>query len=217
LGAATIGGLGFGLNSPPVQPSAAAARSSAGACAVAGINPAAETRLAAWSEPSSGTCKPVLRNGVYLPDAKCTPGAVNPTLTLDVLSNTSFRTGCVRDLATSPTVKDKTYAWYGIPKPPGNVGKNQVCEKDHLVSLELGGADTLANIWPQCGPSEAELNARFFKRKDLVENYLAEQVREGKIALPDAQHGIAADWTQYEPAANQWYQSGGGVRNDDQG
>jgi hypothetical protein len=30
--------------------------------------------------------------------------------------------------------------------PHGNSGSNQVCELDHLVPLELGGADGLGNI-----------------------------------------------------------------------
>jgi len=51
---------------------------------------------------------------------------------------------------------------------------------DHLISLELGGADTLDNIWPQCGPSGVALPQRFFKEKDTVENFLAMQVREAE-------------------------------------
>jgi hypothetical protein len=145
-------------------------------------------------------------NGYPVPDATCTPGAINPTLTLAVLQNPKFRTGlCVRDNATSPGQKDKTYRWYGIPKPAHNTGQTQTCEKDHLISLELGGADTLANIWPQCGPSKTVLRKRYFKQKDLVENFLADQVREGAIPLADAQQGVASDWTQYIDAATAYY------------
>jgi len=68
---------------------------------------------------------------------------------------------------------------------------------DHLISLELGGADTLDNIWPQCGPSDVTLPQRFFKEKDTVENFLAMQVRAGRMDLIDAQRGIATDWTQF--------------------
>lgn len=67
--------------------------------------------------------------------------------------------------------------------------------------MELGGADTLDNIWPQCGPDQATLNERFFKQKDWVEDYLADEVRAGRIFLGDAQAGIAKDWTQYLAAA----------------
>ena len=38
-------------------------------------------------------------------------------------------------------------------------------------------ADTLDNIWPQCGPDAVTMNERFFKQKDCVETYLGFQVR----------------------------------------
>jgi hypothetical protein len=51
-------------------------------------------------------------------------------------------------------------------------------------------------------PIGVALDERYFKRKDAVENYLAKQVRDGKMNLSDAQQGIATDWTQYLEAAN---------------
>lgn len=140
-------------------------------------------------------------NGYPLPDPLCTPGAVNPTLTLDVLRAPHFHTGCVRSHATTESQKTSTYALYGIAHPLNNTGASQTCELDHLISLELGGADTLDNIWPQCGPDGVTLNQRYFKQKDMVENWLAVQVYTGKITLQAAQHGIASDWTQYIEAA----------------
>ena len=58
-------------------------------------------------------------------------------------------------------------------------------------------ADTLDNIWPQCGPSDVALPQRFFKEKDTVENFLTMQVRAGRMDLIGAQRGIATDWTQF--------------------
>jgi hypothetical protein len=66
-----------------------------------------------------------------------------------------------------------------------------------LISLEIGGADTLDNIWPQCGPNGVPLAKRYFKQKDIVENYLAAQIRAGKMDLSDVQRRIAEDWTQF--------------------
>jgi hypothetical protein len=188
-------------------------------CAVAAVIADDTQALASWSQPAAGQCRPRrAANGDPLPDPACTPGAVNPSLTLPVLQDAAFKTGpCVRDKATSAQAKSKTYGWYGLAPPPGNTGQHQVCEKDHLVSLELGGADTLDNIWPQCGPDETALNARYFKQKDLVENYLAAQVRAGQIPLAQAQQGIARDWTQYLAPAAAWYARGGAVHNDDEG
>jgi hypothetical protein len=131
------------------------------------------------------------------------------------MTQKGFSTSCVRDKASSADKKKETYIWYAVKKPKNNSGTQQVCELDHLVSLELGGADTLDNIWPQCGPSRAELNARYFKQKDLVENWLADGVRTGRIALSAAQRGIASDWTQYLQAAKKACQSNACKRERD--
>ena len=148
-------------------------------------------------ETHAGTCRPRVKNGIPLPDPKCTPGAVNPTITQKVLRDPDFRTSCVRDGATTASQKAKTYDLYGIEHPKDNRGVKQICELDHLISLELGGADTLENVWPQCGPSKVILRERYFKRKDLVENYLARRVRSGSMKLAAAQAAIAEDWTQF--------------------
>jgi hypothetical protein len=150
---------------------------------------------------SPQACRARNSHGMPLPDASCTPGALNPTITSEILRNPAFRTSCVRGHATTEEQKATTYGTYGIPHPAHNNGVMQVCELDHLVSLELGGADTLDNIWPQCGPDRVALVHRFFKEKDTVENFLAKQVRDGVMDLADVQKKIAADWTQFLPEA----------------
>jgi len=166
-------------------------------CATLGIDPKGSLPLQSVAIPPTEKCSFNNSNGFILPDPNCTPGAVNPTLTLDVLKNPDFTTKCVRDQATTAQEKARTYKWYGVAKPTNNSGQTQVCELDHLISLELGGADTLDNLWPQCGPSRVDLEQRYFKRKDTVENYLAKQVRDGSMSLTDAQKGIATDWTKF--------------------
>lgn len=113
-----------------------------------------------------------------------------------------FSTKYERHHATDRREKEQTYACYGIERPSHNSGPNQVCELDNLISLGLGGADTLDNIWPQCGPPGVPLKQRYFKQKDKVEDYLAKQAKAGKMSLEEAQRGIATDWTQYIDAAN---------------
>lgn len=117
------------------------------------------------------------------------------------MRSAQWRTKCIRNCQSSEKQKHAAYAWYGLTGPIQNNGVNQVCELDHLVPLELGGADGLGNIWPQCGPDSTELRNRYFKQKDLVEDYLAAKVRSGRMPLEEAQRGIAADWTQYVDAA----------------
>jgi hypothetical protein len=177
-------------------------------CPVASVEHASRS-LGTVTKHGTGVCKAQKKNGYMVPDPACTPGAINPTLTLDVLKNPAFRTGCVRDCETPPSAKATTYAAYGIAHPANNVGATQTCELDHLVSLEIGGADTLDNIWPQCGPANVVLARRYFKIKDKVENFLAAQVRDGAVDLAVAQRGIADDWTQFLPAARTWCKQAG--------
>ena len=175
--------------------------SSPAACAAFNIDATASESLAAEGASVPSSCHTRIQNGFLLPDAACTPGAVNPTITTEVLQDPAFRTACVRGHASSSAQKNHTYDLYAIAHPDHNTGQTQTCELDHLISLELGGADTVDNIWPQCGPDGAALSERFFKRKDAVENFLAKQVREGKMSLGDAQKGIATDWTQFLAAS----------------
>jgi hypothetical protein len=163
----------------------------------------ASTALQTVALPPQQSCRTRISNGFPVPDPTCTPGAINPTLTIAVLRDRSFSTRCVRDAATKEEEKATTYEWYRLPHPSDNSGENQICELDHLISLELGGADTLDNIWPQCGPAGVAPPQRFFKEKDTVENFLAMQVREGRMDLSAAQNGIATDWTQFLDEARQ--------------
>ena len=147
-------------------------------------------------------CHTRMRNGYPIPDPKCTPGAINPTVTSAVLRDPYFfKANCVRNRVTTEREKAATYRWYGIRPRGDKHGSRQICELDYLVPLELGGADTLDNVWPECGPANVPVWKRYFRRKDLVEGYLTKRVEEGKMKLWDAQQGIAKDWTQYLPAA----------------
>src|ERR1700691_3746426 len=168
-----------------------------------GVDPTASFALG--DKAAMVRCSPKTSRGFPIPDAACTPGAINPTVTLTVLKSGDFKTGCERNKASSAARKNTTYDEYNIAHPQDNTGQNQTCELDHLVSLELGGADTLDNIWPQCGPDGVALAQRYFKIKDSVENFLAMQVRAGQIDLAEAQRGIAQDWTQYVDAAKAFW------------
>ena len=161
------------------------------------------------SPPHAKQCHVQTRNSTAFPDPSCTPGAFNPSVTLSVLKNPDFKTGCLRNHATTEgeknaTDKDNTYDYYGIPRNMNSQGHGQVCELDHFIPLYLGGADTLDNIWPQCGPTGASGENLYFKKKDKVEVYLGDQVRAGKMTLPAAREGIVKDWTQYSEAARDY-------------
>jgi hypothetical protein len=148
-----------------------------------------------WHPPTPGSCTVQNRNGHLYPEPKCTPGSLNPSIPVATLKSPGFTTQCIRNRATGSSESQKSivFKWYGLPS-------NSTCEKDHFVPLEMGGADTLDNIWPQCGPSGATGLNRYFKQKDNVETYLARQVKAG-MSQYDAEQAIKADWTQYLGAA----------------
>ena len=172
-----------------------------GSCTAIGVT-CASTYFATWTWPANGSCVLGTRHGYPVPDPQCTPGGVVPHLDVEVLRDGRWRTKCIRNCQSTEKQKHVAYSWYGLIGPAVNNGPGQVCELDHLVPLELGGADGLGNIWPQCGPDESTLRNRYFKQKDLVENYLAGEVRADRMSLEEAQRGIAADWTQYLDAVH---------------
>jgi hypothetical protein len=172
-------------------------------CSQFDIDGSASRPLIRVAVPPNHLCSTHMSHGFPLPDRSCTPGAVNPTVTIEVLQDPAFRTSCIREQASSRSEKNATYDSYNLTHPDHNTGQTQTCELDHLISLELGGADTVDNIWPQCGRDDVPLPARYFKRKDSVENLLAAQVKAGTISLKEAQVGIATDWTQFLDEAEQ--------------
>ncbi len=121
-----------------------------------------------------------------LPDSACTPGAIFPDATVDQICTPGYSSS-VRNVP--PEEKDQVYSEYGIAShSPGEY------EVDHLVSLELGGSNDIANLWPE--PADPRPG---FHEKDQVENYLHDQVCSGKISLQQAQTEIATDWLKLLP------------------
>lgn len=116
-----------------------------------------------------------------LQDSACTPGDIFPNATTDQICTPGYSRS-VRDVPISE--KDQVYASYGITHHVS--GQYEV---DHLVSLELGGSNSIANLWPEsASPTPG------FHEKDQVENYLHDQVCSGAISLKDAQIEIATNW-----------------------
>ena len=175
------------------------------AAALAGIDPTASVPLAPSATMlAPGSCHVrIAADGYRLPDPACTPGAINPTLTVAVLTDPAFRTGMVRDKVTSEDQKRIVYSWYGITPPANNTGASQTCELDHVVDLASGGADTLDNIWPQCqapGAAPVPVGVREFKIKDrFAEHNVVALIKAGGN-LADLQRRIASDWTQFIPS-----------------
>lgn len=127
----------------------------------------------------------------WLPDATCTPGAINPAVTLGQLCPVAH-TKQWRPPA-SYTSKLKATQLASKYDYVDNMGSHeftsQNTEEDHLISLELGGSpDSVLNLWPE---PHASLN-----EKDKVESATHAAICSGRLTLPQAQQGIAFNWIE---------------------
>jgi hypothetical protein len=114
------------------------------------------------------------------PDPKLTPGAIVSTD-----APTVCQPGYSKSVRhTSGKLKASIYREYGLDRAISHF------EVDHLISLELGGADVAANLWPQSYDT-ATWNAH---TKDKLEDRLHALVCAGRLPLEQAQHEIATDW-----------------------
>jgi hypothetical protein len=117
------------------------------------------------------------------PDRRCSPGAYFSGLTKAVICSSSFRTGEVRNVPQSE--KYEVEAEYGLAERL----YGRTLEIDHIVSLELGGSNDVANLYPE------EANADpGYRVKDRLENRLHSLVCSGSMSLHAARVGIASNW-----------------------
>jgi hypothetical protein len=117
-----------------------------------------------------------------LPDRRCTPGARYSKVTKTQVCRRGYA-AAVRHVSLA--TKNRVYGIYGI-RVHFN-GKNG--EVDHLVSLELGGTNSVYNLFP-----ESAVGPLGSHQKDRLENRLHAEVCAGKLTLAKAQRAIARDW-----------------------
>jgi hypothetical protein len=116
-------------------------------------------------------------------DRDCSPGAYYKKLTRAVLCSPDFTTKSVRNVPQS--LKYKVEAEYGMAKK--KYGSS--LEIDHIVSLELGGSNDVADLFP-----EGLYAHPGYKIKDKLENKLHDLVCDGKMSLRSVQRAIAKNW-----------------------
>ena len=90
-----------------------------------------------------------------LPNASLTPGATLPVTAAD-LSVPGY-TKRVRNVPQA--VKEKVFAEYGITRRAP-----REYEVDHLISLELGGSNSIRNLWPQSYLTHCERTKQCFSK-----------------------------------------------------
>lgn len=114
------------------------------------------------------------------PKAGLTPGETRPIKLDEICRNPQAEVVTVN---IPEETRRKVFDEYGIN------GRADNFEVDYLITPDLGGAESIRNLWPQ--PYSARWNARV---KDQLEQRLHQLVCTGKVDLATAQHDIAADW-----------------------
>jgi hypothetical protein len=134
-----------------------------------------------------------------LPDDGKTPGNTTPSDTQKICMT---KWGADERFVTA-AMKKQVYALYGtapgqgVCKYTSHTGKNGAtvtkgCEIDHRVSREVGGTDTVDNLWPQPYLTPEQPGAY---QKDKLENWLHKQVcMTHKMTLAEAQQALKGDW-----------------------
>jgi len=114
------------------------------------------------------------------PNAQITPGETRPITMAEVCS--SPNAAVVGEIAQETRLQ--VLAKYGVAtRTPGEF------EVDYLITPDLGGAESVKNLWPQ--PYSARWNA---KQKDALEQKLHDLVCSGSMDLPTAQREISTNW-----------------------
>ena len=142
-------------------------------------------------QPAAGHCHARGSGLDSRPDARCTPGALNPAVTQAKLSSTICRRGWTSAVRppVSITEPEKLASMRAYQSP----GAASAFEYDHLVPLELGGAvNDARNLWPE--PDYATRSGFFLNPKDRLEGALKRLVCAGAMTLSRAQRLIASDW-----------------------
>ncbi len=118
----------------------------------------------------------------YLPNSRLTPGdAFN--VTKDDLCGPN-RVDRIHGIPVS--LKRQIFDRYGIgPNSPG------LYDVEHLIPPNLGGSNSIKNLWPQ--PVSGEWSHAL---KDKLEHRLHKMVCSGELDLKTAQQEIASDWVR---------------------
>jgi len=113
-----------------------------------------------------------------MPDSNLTPGDMLAVTKADICA-AKYGVG-IHEIPTS--YKNKIFAAYGLTLQSTYV-------IDRLISIDLGGANTLKNLWPQ--PKDGPWNSQL---KHQLERELRRRVCNGSLDLQAAQQEIAKDW-----------------------
>jgi hypothetical protein len=164
---------------PIVAPTAATTAPQASAAPAASAPASHPGRSLASSDAPGGAARvPGVPASVPMPNRRLTPGAIQSSDTAAIC--TPGWAEAHRDV--SEATKDYVASEYGLSSRSGY-------EIDHLIPLEVGGANSASNLWPE--PYDSPYGAT---QKDGLEDYLHDRVCYHGMPLAEAQHEIAANW-----------------------
>jgi hypothetical protein len=104
----------------------------------------------------------------------------NPKLTPGRVARTDKERGGV-----TAAMEQKVFARYRLPW-----SRRAEFKIDHLIPRELGGADSIDNLWPQ----SVRVRPYGADRKELLTEVLLTRIAKGQITLAQAQEDIRRDW-----------------------
>jgi hypothetical protein len=106
-----------------------------------------------------------------LPNRKLTPGKI--------ARDDGDRAG------VSEAMERKVFDRYHVPWT-----RRTAFKVDHLIPLELGGADHIQNLWPQ----SLKIKPYGAPRKEALTQILLARIAAGEMTLAQAQEQISEDW-----------------------
>ena len=133
--------------------------------------------------------------GIY-PNSRLTPGVVAAVTQAEVL-----RVGFTQD-ARHVTDKTKWEVLVRYKLAKGALDQAQLSallrqyEIDHFVSLELGGANDIANLWPEPYAVVVKGETLGARQKDVVETGLHRLMKNRVLTLKEVQAIIRKDWVR---------------------
>ena len=120
-------------------------------------------------------------DGIARPNPALTPGAAVPGVSVEQVCAPGYAS-----TSRNPGLLDEqsVFQLYLLDYPAGLSGHRV----DRLIPSELGGADTLPNLWPE--PTTPQTAGR----KDQLAGWLHQLVCSGAVPLETAQRQVADDW-----------------------